>query len=229
MDEASLPAIESIEYPEAEPFPERQRQQSGQAAPEQSEDLIQEVEEEEESPEGAGAPLPRKKRTRKPLAPDRSIELRTQELNSWQRNYLANMDEARKRKIHLKMAAQAKYNANWMLWGVGLGGIGAEIGHLGIRNAMETFYGESLRGMVMSLHSYNVGQKHERQRSQSEDVDEQRGDEARRKRQRSGSADAIPRGVEVAAIEDDALTGAEHVEHEVSCPGYDEANPRNLN
>lgn len=160
--------------PAAEPFSPRQRQVQD------DEPAIEEEEEEEEagSTYGAQAPMAREARQAKPLALDKTLEIRNTELLSWNTNYLANMAEVRKKKEVNKAAAQSKKNAEWWVWGAGLGGVGYEVRSMGaIKHPLDMFCGEKLRELLLG--SDAVTRKHGRE------LDEAESDEGRRVRQRS--------------------------------------------
>ena len=185
MEDVMPPYGDDYQLPDAEPFPKIRRAQADeQNAEYEGHETIS------ESFESNTAPNARKKRTRKPLEHDRNTELRSTELISWNVNYLTNMEDARKRKLQGKSALQAKKNAEWFLWGVGLGGIGAELGHLKIPNELEGLYGDRLKNLML-------GRVVAPQMPEEEGADEDDDEDGQRKRMRRAASDEIGRGQDV--------------------------------
>lgn len=178
MDEALPPIEDYPPLPEAEPFPERR-------SPQQEEQRTSAVKgsEQEESSETAEAQMGRRQRTKKPLAQDRTTELRNSDLQAWQRDYLQNMTEAAESKAAHRLPIQAKKNAQHLIWDTGLGGIGTEIGQLGIANPLSMFYGQGLYETITGIKPTIAGQKRTQESIEREEEEE------RRKRQRSRSLD----------------------------------------
>lgn len=137
-----------------------------------------ETEGEEGSVYGVQATMARKPRKAKPLPIDKTLEIRNTELLSWSTNYLTNMAELRKKKEAAKVASQSRKNADWIVWGAGLGGIGHEVHAMrGMKHPLDMFCGQNLKEMLVGEKAN--GRKRERVEGSDDDS------EARRVRQRS--------------------------------------------
>lgn len=184
MDDAPPPIEDYPPLPEAEPFSERLASQQGQR---RISSVLTPQDEDEESVE---AQMVHRRRTKKPLAEDRETELRNSDLQAWQQDYLHNMSQVAESKAAHRLPVQARNNAHHLIWDTGLGGIGTEIGHLGIANPLSIFYGQ---GLLETITGIKPGRTGEKRTSGSLDGEE---DEERRKRQRSRSIDDAARGGE---------------------------------
>ncbi|KAK8240208.1 Rad21/Rec8 N terminal domain-containing protein [Phyllosticta capitalensis] len=146
---------------------------------------------------------PQRQRKSRVIPFDTTMELRNSDLMAWQRDYLQNMVQAAQHKFNLRVAAQAKKNAEYWVLGRGLGGIGAISGLTGIPGPLDMFKGEELL-RSLGINREPAPQKKRRHR-ESTGGDEP---EDRRVRQRSDE-DELGRG-----MEDDAVVyhGDEDVE-----------------
>ena len=134
------------------------------------------------------APMKSKKRTRRALPTDLNMELRNKDLAEWNTNYLQNMKDASRTKNNHRATAQAKKNAEFWVWGVGIGGIGHRL--LGATSPMPLgqFYGENLFDLVIgSSHKQLAGTKHDRDSG----IDETTQGESRRVRHKSDGKEEI--------------------------------------
>lgn len=186
--------------PEAEPFPERQHPEQRTSKGESDELRTSES----ESSESARAPIRRRRRARKLLRQDESTELPNRDVQAWQTHYAENMDRARGQKVQHKAFGQAKRNADYAIWGVGLGGIGERLGRLSISNDLSMFYGPGLFEIITGSRLDISGGK--RSSEQRGDEDEA---ESQRKRQRSRSIDNAARAYGDPGVEDEGLSGME--------------------
>ncbi|KAI9722542.1 MAG: hypothetical protein M1828_004537 [Chrysothrix sp. TS-e1954] len=156
---------------------------------------------EETSHESRSAPLARRSQ-RKPIPKDTVTELRNSDLISWNQNYIANMEEAKKHKTALRETALAKHNAQHWLWGTGLGGIGSGIGSFGLSTPFDAYYGQGLHDLLIGA-SDSASLKRDGERSSEDGADS----EDRRVRPRSDAAYEIGRGDEATFLGDDGGFG----------------------
>lgn len=160
-----------------------------QSDPRQS-DSQQLSSEREEGSEYATAPQRRKKRSAKVLKPDRVAELHASEIRHFTEQYLTLMAESRAHKASTRHTGLAKKNANFYVWGQGLGGVGRQMRDAGLHDPLGIFYGDRLRNAVLGLTSES-GQKRDRA-SLDDDTDSA---EERRVRPRSSQDMEAGRGV----------------------------------
>jgi meiotic recombination protein REC8 len=147
-----------------------------------------------ESSDTAVAPNRRKKRTARVLPTDTTMELRNKDLSDWNVNYLANMKEASKQKNQHRLAQLAKKNAEFWMWGSGIGGIAARMQGLSVPTPFDRFIGDNLFELFTGV-SRKGGARSKRDRDSG--IDEATQEESRRVRQRTDELeDEIGRGQE---------------------------------
>jgi meiotic recombination protein REC8 len=144
-----LPIFED-DLPEGDAFPT--------VAPYQDSDQIEVV----QSTSTVSAPM-RKKRNPRILPIDSRMELRNKDLADWNANYLQNMDAIIKTKKQGRAAQQAKKNADYLVWGRGLGGIAQHYAGVDGPNPFEMFIGDNLFELATGISRKKVaGTKHGR-------------------------------------------------------------------
>jgi meiotic recombination protein REC8 len=126
------------------------------------------------------APMRKKRRTARVLPIDSRMELRHKDLADWNADYLQNMDAIIKAKKHARIAQQAKKNAEYFVWGRGLGGVAQHYANGTGPNPFEMFIGDNLFELATGI-SRKKGTKH----SRDSGIDEATQNEARRVRQRT--------------------------------------------
>ncbi|KAJ4381064.1 R8 protein [Didymella sp. IMI 355093] len=134
-----------------------------------------------ESASSVVAPIrQKKKKIAKVLPRDRKLELSNTEIVAWRDNYLENMKEAAHERKKKYVQQQAKNNAEYYVWGAGIGGLGRDYfaakgplaGFIG-NNLFELFTGTSRNPKVIPKRDRDSG------------IDEATQEEARRKRQKT--------------------------------------------
>jgi meiotic recombination protein REC8 len=132
-----------------------------------------------ESSSTAAAPMRRKKRTAKLIEADLNQELRNKDLADWNNNYLKNMKEASRLKALHRTAGQAKKNAEYWVWGAGIGGLGIRLpGAIG-PTPWDQFYGDNLFELYTGLNRKTLTG---RKRDRDSGIDEETQGESRRVR-----------------------------------------------
>ncbi|PSN63799.1 hypothetical protein BS50DRAFT_647578 [Corynespora cassiicola Philippines] len=159
-----------------------------------------------ESEPTVAAPLIRKKRTARVLPLDNKNELRNRDLSDWNTNYLKYMDEASRVKSQKWIAAQARKNAEFYVWGAGIGGIGQLFGGSKGPTPFDNFYGDNLFKLFTGMsRRNNRGTKRDRDSG----IDEATEEESRRVRHKS-EEEQLQIGLE---IEDEGMSmGRDEVE-----------------
>lgn len=123
-----------------------------------------------------------KKRAGRVLPLDQTLELRNTDLSDWNTNYLANMKEASKRRDLYKNMQTAKKNAEYWVWGSGIGGIAARSQGVGGPTPFDRFVGDSLFELFTGVsRDGSKGSKRDRDSG----IDEATQDESRRVRQKT--------------------------------------------
>jgi meiotic recombination protein REC8 len=165
------------DLPEGEAFSSSAQQQSSQRS-----EIV-------ESSDTFAAPM-RRRRAPRTLPTDAAVELRNKDLAEWNTNYRANMKAAAREKIKNRVAAQAKKNAEYYVWG-GIGGIGRIFNGQGL-NPFDMFVGDNLFELVTGVSRKKVaGTKHDRDSG----IDDATQEESRRVRQKTGEPE-IGRGAD---------------------------------
>lgn len=132
-----------------------------------------------ESSDTVVAPVRRKQRAGRVLPVDATMELRNKDLSDWNTNYLANMKEASKQKNQHRLKQLAKENAEFWMWGSGIGGIAADGVHG--PSPFDRFIGDNLFQLFTGV-SRHGGARPKRDRDSG--IDEVTQEESRGKRQR---------------------------------------------
>jgi hypothetical protein len=134
-----------------------------------------------ESSDTFAAPM-RRRRGPRTLPIDAATELPNKELAGWQKNYRQNMKAAARQKIQRRVAAQAKKNAEYYVWGAGIGGIGDRILSGQAPNPFDMFIGDNLFESMTGFSRTKVaGKKHDRDSG----IDDATQEESRRVRRKS--------------------------------------------
>jgi meiotic recombination protein REC8 len=129
------------------------------AAPYQGSDRIEVI----QSTSTVSAPMRKRKRNPRVLPVDKRMELRNKDLADWNANYVQNMDAVSKAKKQSRVTQQAKKNADYFVWGRGLGGIAQHyVGGTG-PNPFDMFIGDNLFELATGVSRKKVaGTKHDR-------------------------------------------------------------------
>ncbi|KAL8808536.1 MAG: hypothetical protein Q9182_000087 [Xanthomendoza sp. 2 TL-2023] len=137
----------------------------------------------ESSSETALARQQRKPRGRKVLPSDPTQELRNSDLAQWHNDYLANMENAKKAKLHKKASATAKHNAASWVFGAGIGGVGLGRGPSQLKGPLaDMFAGDALMQALTGNSTSAAGKKRSQSGSEADGTDA----EERRVRMREG-------------------------------------------
>ncbi|CAI6339149.1 unnamed protein product [Periconia digitata] len=128
------------------------------------------------------ATVRRKKRTAQVLPVDTNNELRSKDLMDWNTNYVANMQAASQAKNQKLLAKQAKKNAEYWVWGAGIGGIGARLQGTAGPTPFDMFMGDKLFEHFTGL-SRHVSRGTKRDRDSG--IDDVTQEESRRVRRKS--------------------------------------------
>jgi meiotic recombination protein REC8 len=144
-----------------------------------------------QSSSATSAPM-RKKRTPRVLPIDKRMELLNKDLADWNANYLRNMDTVIKNKKQTRIVQQAKKDADYFVWGRGIGGISQHYAGVTGPNPFEMFIGDNLFELATGVSRKKVaGKKHDRDSG----IDDVTQEDARRVRQKTGeSASELGRG-----------------------------------
>ncbi|KAF2130883.1 hypothetical protein P153DRAFT_206353 [Dothidotthia symphoricarpi CBS 119687] len=147
-----------------------------------------------ESTSSVSAPMRRKKRAARVLPSDAAMEIHNRDLADWNLNYLQNMEVASRTKNRSHITQQAKKNAEYYMWGSGVGGIAhGFLGPTGT-NPFDRFIGDNFFELFTGMSRKPVaGSKHDRDSG----IDEATQQESRRVRHKTGeSEEQIGRGAE---------------------------------
>jgi meiotic recombination protein REC8 len=125
----------------------------------------------------------RKKRAPRMLPIDKRMELRNKDLADWNANYLRNMDAVIKNKKQTRITRQAKKDADYYVWGRGIGGIAEHYTGVTGPNPFDMFVGDNLFELATGVSRKKAaGQKHGRDSGINHVTQEH----ARYKRQKTG-------------------------------------------
>jgi meiotic recombination protein REC8 len=128
------------------------------------------------------APMRKKKRNPKVLPVDTRMELRHKDLTNWNANYVQIMDAVAKSKKQGRAAQQAKKNAEYFVWGRGLGGIAQHYAGVDGPNPFDMFIGDNLFELATGVSRKKVaGTKHDRDSG----IDDETQNESRNVRQKT--------------------------------------------
>lgn len=174
------------ELPDADPLTTHAQQQ-----PDNSSQYI-------ESSPAVVAPVRRKQRAARILPVDVTVQLRSKDLLDWNNNYLANMSAASQAKNQKLLARQAKQNADYWVWGAGIGGIGSRLQGVSGPTPFDMFMGDQLFEHFTGLdRSASAGMKRDRDSG----IDDVTQEESRRVRQKpNGSSEEREHVVEDEAM-----------------------------
>lgn len=132
------------------------------------------------------------RRTAKTVPADNQTALRNTELAQINNEYMQNMAAILKQKLQNKIPAQAKKNATFWVFGVGIGSVGAGLGASHVEHPLHVFSGDEL---YASLYPENKKQKKAKKRARGFDDEESGSDsDGRRVRARGESEEQIARG-----------------------------------
>lgn len=173
--------------PAAEPFPETAAPAASQQGFLKSTSV---QEQEEELSESAEALLNRRCRGPRALPMDATQELRGSHLTNWNNNYVQNMVEASRQKMHHKLPYQAKKNAAAWVFGSGIGGVGLGMGSSKLPSPLDMFAGDKLMEALTAVELNVAGKK----RGRSDEEDHESESEGRRTRLRSDEGEQVGRG-----------------------------------
>ena len=137
-----------LELLPAEPFPETETRDRDQS----------------EHVEAVQAQRLRRPRTAKTIPVDRATQFRKTDMSIWNDNYVEIMGEAARVKSQQKVSYQAKKNAQFWVFGSGLGGIGRGAGSFDHPSALSIFAGDRL---MAALTGKETSPKRKRERSTS--------------------------------------------------------------
>jgi meiotic recombination protein REC8 len=131
----------------------------------------------------ASAPMRKKRRVARVLPVDLRMELRNKDLVDWKANYLQNMDAVLESKKQARKAQQAKKDAEYFVWGSGIGGFAHHYANITGPNPFEMFIGDNLFELATGFSRKKVvGSKHDRDSG----IDDATQNESRRVRQKIG-------------------------------------------
>jgi meiotic recombination protein REC8 len=149
------------------------------AGPHQGSDQVEFI----HSTSTVSAPMRKRKRNPKILPVDTRMELRHKDLAEWNADYLQIMDAVVKSKKQGRVAQQAKKNADYFVWGRGLGGIAQNYAGVDGPNPFDMFIGDNLFELATGVSRKKVaGTKHGRDSG----IDDETQNESRNVRQKTG-------------------------------------------
>ncbi|OCL03975.1 hypothetical protein AOQ84DRAFT_346838 [Glonium stellatum] len=169
--------------PEGEAFPSAIRQASDEHTPSAKTAN-------HETSSTIGAPMRHKRRPARIIPLDQTMELRNSDLSRWNTDYLQNMAEATRVKMQHKAVAQAKKNAEFWIWGSGIGNVGRRFGHSEIKTPFDMFYGDALFEAFTGINRVAAARQ---KRDRDSGIDEATEGESRRIRRRLNE-DEVGRG-----------------------------------
>lgn len=154
---------------------------------------------EDSSSESAEAPLRPRHRVRKGLPRDDAIELRNADLAHWNNDYITNMMAEDRAKLHRRASRLAKKNAQFWVYGSGIGHTGSSFGNVTFQSPLDMFAGDALMQTLTGIANPVAGRKRSRDgESQGSDS------EARRVRPRDIQEEHGSRGAQL-PVDDEAM------------------------
>ncbi|GIJ90144.1 hypothetical protein Asppvi_009095 [Aspergillus pseudoviridinutans] len=150
---------------------------------------VQHTEEVDIVSETREASMRRTRRIPKAVATDTQTALRNTELAQYNNEYVRNMAAALKQKLKNRVPTQAKKNADFWVFGQGIGSVGVGLGTSHVQHPLHLFSGETL---YASLTSVERSKKRKGSPSTTEDSDAD--SETRRVRRREESEEQLGRG-----------------------------------
>ncbi|KAI9823480.1 MAG: hypothetical protein M1832_002491 [Thelocarpon impressellum] len=150
------------------------------------------------------APL-RRIRVPKVIAMDTPTQLRNTELTSWNATYASNMVSAARAKQGRKLAGQARSNAAFWTFGVGLGNIGSHAGLGAGPHPLQMFSGAALMEALAMASASASPDPHGRKRGRDAEEELAEDSEGRRVRQRGEDEEQLDRGAGMMTDEEGML------------------------
>ena len=158
----------------------------GEAFPTASREPLDATEEVASSSPTVVAAARRKRRAARTIPLDTTLELRNKDLADWNTNYLQNMKHAARLKNQHRLAQLAKKNAEYFVWGAGIGGIGARLPGVAGRSPFDQFIGDNLFELFTGVsRKGTAGAKRDRDSG----IDDATQEESRRVRQKTEEPD----------------------------------------
>ena len=96
----------------------------------------------------AGVSVRQVRRIAKSLSLDGKTGLRNTDLAQWNNEYLQYMDVVSKQKRHNRLSTQAKKNAPFWVFGLGIGSVGIGLGATRMPHPLQCFSGDELYGSL---------------------------------------------------------------------------------
>jgi hypothetical protein len=134
------------------------------------------------------APMRRTRRIPRAVATDTQTALRNTELAQYNNEYVQNMAAALKQKLKNRVPTQAKKNAEFWVFGQGIGSVGVGLGTSHVQHPLHFFSGETLYASLT-----NVERSKKRKGSPSTTEDSDADSETRRVRRREQSDEQLGR------------------------------------
>jgi hypothetical protein len=135
------------------------------------------------------AAMRRTRRIPRAVATDTQTALRNTELAQYNNAYVQNMAAALKQKLKNRVPTQAKKNAEFWVFGQGIGSVGVGLGTSHVQHPLHFFSGETLYASLT-----NVERSKKRKGSPSTTEDSDADSETRRVRRREHSDEQLGRG-----------------------------------
>jgi meiotic recombination protein REC8, fungi type len=187
-DQPMFMADDDLPLPDAAPFsarqsspapPDGQPRQSSSAHPHQEASSVVEV-----------APQ-RRTRAKPPIKVDVETQIPSRDLKAWDDNYVRNMAEVRMEHAYITSTlSQSKKNAEHLVLGIGLSGLGREFDTDLEHPLRQAFSGKAFFDTLTGKETSPAGKK----RSRSPDEDEAEDENGRRVRPRSDDDQEVARG-----------------------------------
>lgn len=142
------------------------------------------------SSETAEAPMRRrKKKSSKTMEFDDPQELRNAQLAQWNEEYAQNMAIASKQKQQNKLVTIAKKNAEFWVFGKGIGSVGIGLGSYEVPHPLNAFSGEGLLKMLSGEKKAGSGKKRGRKARDGKEDDVEDGRRVRPRNDEAGHTD----------------------------------------
>lgn len=142
------------------------------------------------SSEAADAPMRRrKKRSTKTMEGDDPQELRNAQLAQWNAEYAQNMVVASKQKQQNKLLTIAKKNAEFWVFGKGIGSVGVGLGSYEVPHPLNAFSGDRLVEMLSGAKEAGSGRKRGRKTGDDKESDVEDGRRVRPRIDEAGQTD----------------------------------------
>lgn len=141
------------------------------------------------SSEAVEAPMRRKKRFAKTMEVDDPQELRNAQLAQWNAEYAQNMAVASKQKQQNKLLTVAKKNAEFWVFGKGIGSVGVGLGSYEVPHPLNAFSGDRLLEMLSGTKKTGSGRKRGRKARDDKESDVEEGRRVRPRNDEAGQTD----------------------------------------